>query len=101
MSSGPVILTTPEQLRELVRDAVREELDARERDRKELADSKTSTDWIGLEEAASMIGCVPDYVRRHKGVPVHYVGRKPRFSRTELAAWIRNRPRPASKKKAA
>lgn len=99
--SAAVIVTTPEELARLVRQAVREELEERDRERVAVVEATQASDWIGPAEAATMLGVSRDYMRRVKGVPAHHVGNRIRFSRTELAEWIRSRPPRPSKRKAA
>lgn len=85
--SSRVIVVSVDELAELVRDAVRAEFERRD-------DRPEPCDWIGVPEAAELLGVHPDTVgkmaRKH-GLPVHRVGRKLRFRRSELEAWVESR----------
>lgn len=49
------------------------------------------TDWISKEEAAKIIGVELSYLRRLKGLPRHGTGRRPRYLRSEVDAFVRSR----------
>jgi len=80
--ADPVIVLTPDQLRELVRDAVREALEDRQRDEDALLDE---------EAAAELLACKPSHLRdlrRRHGLPHVKLGpRLVRYRRAELLEW--------------
>lgn len=86
--SAPVIVVSPEELARIVREAVRAELEARS-----TAANEPACEWIGDDDAARILGVKRDTLRKIRGLPVHRVGRRRRYRRAELDAWIaRGRP---------
>lgn len=88
---GPaVIVTTPEQLRELVRDAVREALSvSREHDR-----DREPGEWLDTEAAAALLRVHPRTVAKcvtREGLPARKIGRMYRFKRAEVLLWLEQR----------
>lgn len=92
MSSAVQVVTfTPEQLRELVREAVRAELGGK------APANDTSAAWLNTAQAAKLTGLsvrtLQNYVNDQK-VPYYRDGREPiRFRRNELEAWVAARKR--------
>lgn len=77
-----VVVLTPEQLRELVREAVRDEL----------ASAKPSTSaYLTASDVAKILGCHPKTVciwTRTRGLPAIRRGRDLRFKRDDVTAWM-------------
>lgn len=82
-STTITIAITPEQLAALIADAVHRALDARAAER--------PSDWCDADEAARTLGCSRDYLRRVQGLPRHGSPRAPRYRRSELDAFLRER----------
>ena len=81
--AAAVIVTTPTELRLLIRDAVREEM--------------AKLDGTGFDpvltrlEAAAILKCHPDVVTKRAksgGLPGFKMGREWRFRRSEIEAWM-------------
>lgn len=86
-----VVVVTADELRQLVREAVRAELAAR---------PNVDDDWIDQRTVARMLcvkpATIPGYVKR-EGLPAHRGGRFYTFRRSEVIAWMEARPlRPRS-----
>ena len=80
-----VLVLTPEEVRDLVRKAVREELDAR---------GDLNRDVLTAEEVAALLSVHPKTVTKlvtREGMPAHRLGREYRFSRSEITAWLEER----------
>jgi excisionase family DNA binding protein len=88
-SPGPatIVVVTVDELREVVRDEVRRALAERP---SQPVDALVS-DWIGDDEAARMLGMAKSYLRKVRDLPVHKVGRKRRYRRSEVDAFISKR----------
>ncbi len=83
MAAAPlVIVTTSEELRRIVAEEIRQAF------AQQAPPANDTCDWIDVTAAAVILGCHPGYVRRLKGVPMHRVGTKLRFRRSELEAFI-------------
>lgn len=82
-----VILTTPEELARLIRTAVDEAIEERERARA-ARPTPATTDWIKAPEAATILGVSERWLRSMKDVPVHGSGRQRRYKRSELEAYL-------------
>lgn len=85
MSAAPVIVVSPEELRRIVREAVRAELEAVE----------APPEWLDSAGAAELLGVHVKTVQklvRTQGLPAHRVGEKIlRFSRPALLDWMKRR----------
>lgn len=83
MNAGMVLLT-PDELRELVREAVREIALAPS------AGSSVPSDVLNREQVAKMLSVNPHHVPKlvKQGMPVHMLGKMQRFLRNEVLAWI-------------
>lgn len=46
------------------------------------------SEWIGDDEVAAITGYAVAYVRKLRDLPVHRVGRKRRYRRSEIDAYI-------------
>lgn len=50
--------------------------------------------WISLEDAANHLGVKPitirDWIKKDKGIPAHKIGKKWKFKRSELDAWVKS-----------
>lgn len=89
-----VVTLTTEQLKELLREAVRETVT-----------QNAPKEVLFLDEVAEMLGFNAQTVMRtlvrERGLPVHYITEKaPRFYRAEVLEWFVNQPK-TSKGKAA
>ena len=76
------VTLTVEELRALVRAAVREELSA---------NAPPGADVMTAEEAGKVLRLHPAVVRRYvrtQGLPAHRVGSEYRFRRSEILAWL-------------
>ena len=51
------------------------------------ANGEPSSDWMTQEQACAFLGYTPQHVRRLK-VPHHKRGRRVRYKRSELEAWV-------------
>ncbi len=81
-----VVLLTPEQLRALVAEAVREALDSRE----------AEPELLDREEAARFLRCslgTLDRATREQSLPFLLVGDARRFVKADLIVWGRERAR--------
>ena len=78
-----VIVITPDQLAAVVEAAVARALDERER-----AAPQPAADWLTVEQAAAFLGYRASYLRKRHDIPVHKVGRKRRYRRAELEAFL-------------
>lgn len=87
-----VIVTTPEELRALIRSAVDEAIEERERTRRPTTET---SDWIKAEEAATILGVSREYLPKMKDVPSHGHGRQRRWKRSELEAHMASRGKAA------
>ena len=91
MSELAVTLTV-EQLKELVKESLRAEL--------EKMPLVVPPEVLTLTEAAELLRRHPKIVTklvREDDLPVHYISeREPRFRRSELLAWLDKRPAPKS-----
>lgn len=84
LSGDELVLMRASDLEDLVRRAVRDEI-ARS------APSDPAPEWLDRDGVAALLGYKPAYVSelvRHRGLPCTKVGRKMRFSRREVEAWI-------------
>lgn len=86
--TAPAYTLSVDELRALVRDAVREEL---------AAQSPGGSEILSREKVAKLLGChvrtVSNLVRS-KGLPVAFmVGAQPRFKRAEIERWMQERGR--------
>lgn len=84
LSGAELVLMRAADLEELVRRAVRDEL-ARG------TPPDPASEWLDRDGVAALLGYRPAYVSelvRHRGLPCTKVGRKMRFSRHEVEAWI-------------
>lgn len=81
----PLIVTTPEQLRAIVREEVAAAM----------RDARTETAWLSPEQTACLLGLSNarslSMLRRRDGLPAHPVGKSYRYDRTEVESWIRQR----------
>lgn len=78
-----VVVLTREELVAAMEAAVRRVLDAREQ-----RAPQASAEWMTLEQAAEFLGYRPSYLRKRRDIPVHRVGRKRRYRRSELEAFV-------------
>ncbi len=90
-----VILTTPEELRALIRSAVEEAIEERDRSKNPRSSGAAATDWIKAEDAATILGVTRGYLRHMKNVPSHGKGRQRRWKRSELEAHMAARGKAA------
>jgi excisionase family DNA binding protein len=85
-TGGELVVVSRDDLREMIRDAVREALESGEHD----------AEWLDAAGVAKLVkvhaGSVLRLVKT-RGLPVHYVGRLARFNRAEVLAWMRHGPR--------
>jgi excisionase family DNA binding protein len=81
--SLPMVLLTPEQLREVVSDAVRSALPARA----EPAEAEVMTRLQVAKFLQVNSHQIPVLIRKH-GLPSHHVGSQWRFRRSEVLAWM-------------
>ncbi len=82
--SGPVILTTPEELTRIVRDAVREELATRAPSTNDAA-----SEWIDTRVAADLLGVSTRQIAKMAKagtLPHSNVGRLLKFRRSDVLA---------------
>jgi excisionase family DNA binding protein len=81
----PVIVTTPSELRALIRDAVAAELRA-------ARPAEPPSAYLDLHEVAALLEVHPRTIRnyiRREGFPVHRIGtRTLRFSRADVETWL-------------
>ncbi len=84
---GTIVVVGVRELREIIRDEVQRVLAAHS----ERLDGRAVSEWIGDLEAAQMLGVTKDYLRKIPALPVHKVGRKRRYRRTEVDAFIATR----------
>ena len=80
-----IVVLSQEQLRELLSEAA--ELGAR----RVLEGRENGSEWMDRDGVARMTGYKPTYVSelvRRRGLPCHHVGRKLRFRREEVEAWM-------------
>lgn len=80
-----VVHMTGEQLAELVRDAVRAELERRERD------AGPASEWLDAEQAAGIVKVHPRTIRNlatNGALPGTRVGKQWRFRRADLDAYL-------------
>lgn len=89
-----VIVTTPEELARLIRAAVDQAIEERERARA-ARPTPATTDWIKADEAATILGVTQRWLRKMPGVPVHGSGRQRRYKRSELEAYLEARGKAA------
>ncbi|HLV66283.1 MAG TPA: helix-turn-helix domain-containing protein [Polyangiaceae bacterium] len=89
MSDQLAVTLTTEQLRELIREAVRTELSHQP--------AQTVREVLTLREAAEFLCRTPKVVMqlvRAGSLPAHFISeREPRFKRSELLAWLDTLPR--------
>ena len=82
--SGIVVLT-PDQLREML-------VDAAERGARRVLDEfGVESDWMDKDGVSKMTGYRSAYISelvRRRGLPCHRIGRKMRFCRNEVEAWM-------------
>lgn len=84
---GTIVVASVDELRMIVRDEVQRALaEHNARDANGVA-----CEWIGDVEAAQMLGVTKDYLRKIPTLPVHKVGRKRRYRRSEVDAFIATR----------
>lgn len=79
-----VALLTAEEIRAIVREAVRSELDAAQ-----------AGDILTLEQAAELVKRHPKVLVRYirtMGLPAQRIGRDWRFNRGDLLDWLRKQP---------
>jgi hypothetical protein len=87
-SSPPTfVIVAPADLERMIRDAVLRAL--ADRDVKPANDP--AVDWIDADEAARLLGCCRGYLRRVRGLPRHGSPRSPRYRRSEIEAFLRDR----------
>lgn len=82
-----VILLTAEQLRALVREAVREEMRA-------AAANDAAPEYLTRRQLAELLGCTTASIRNweREGLPVVYAGAgSPRYARAAVTAWLEGR----------
>jgi excisionase family DNA binding protein len=86
-AGATVIVTTREQLEDIVRSAVRAELAARVAEEPE--------EWLDAAGVAAIVGCHPRTVQklaRNEGLPSHRVTAKLlRYRRSEVLRWLEER----------
>lgn len=80
-----LVVIEEDALRALIRDEVGKALASH------APASPSACDWIDATEAARILGCARDYVRRVRGLPRHGSRRAPRYARTEVEAFVRAR----------
>ena len=83
--SGRIVLVEPEQLVELIEDAVRRALD-------EVGNGATP-EWLSSRQTAELIGCHAKTVgrlARSKELQAHRVGRAWRFRRSDVEQYLGN-----------
>ncbi len=83
-----IVVLTAADLEAIVAGAVQRALDERRE-----PPPRVECEWLDLASAAALAGYSPGYFRKLRGVPTHRVGRKLRYHRGELEAWIRSRGR--------
>ena len=89
MRAVTVIVTTPDELRTLVREAVRAELRA--------ATAEPAAEWLDAAAVGAMFGVHPRSVRKLRGLPSHRFGTKLlRYRRDEVLAWANDQGRKVS-----
>lgn len=84
MTSKPIVMLTVDELRAIVAEEVARALADR-------AATSASPDWLGPDAAAEIIGVIPRTLARmahRKEIPASKVGRKLRFRRADLEAWL-------------
>lgn len=86
MKPEDLIVLTPDQLRALVRDAVREGMEAR-------AANDERAEYLTRRQLCALLGCTSASVRNweRQGLPVLYAGASPRYSREAVTAWMESR----------
>ena len=59
-----------------------------------IMEEKTNDKWISIEEAAEYLGIKPVtlrcWIRNGKDVPAQKIGKKWKFKRSELDAWVKS-----------
>lgn len=84
---APMLVTMTEaDLRRVVADEVRRVLEERSANA-----ARPDVDWIDGDEAAQMLGVSRDYLRRVRGLPRYGSPRTPRYRRSEVDAFLRER----------
>lgn len=83
LSTTITIAITPAELARLIDDAVRRALDAHR--------AEPVSEWCDADEAARTIGVSRDYLRRVQGLRRYGSPRAPRYLRTEIDAYLRDR----------
>lgn len=82
-AAGRVVVVGADELKSMIREAVRSALDAA---------SERSDEWLGPDEVASLLGYKRSYVSelvRRRGLPAHRIGnRHLRFRRSEVLEWM-------------
>jgi excisionase family DNA binding protein len=81
--SRPLVVVEADALEAMIERAVRRGVESASR-----AVPAASTEWLDQHGAAKLLGYSTDYLRKRKDVPVHRVGRKRRYSRAALEAWM-------------
>lgn len=82
--SNAMVLLTPDELRALVRDAVRQEIGAHDQ-------VAAIPDVLTREQVADLLQIHKNVVSRYirdKGLPTHRIGGEYRFRRNEVLAWL-------------
>jgi len=82
--SGPLIVTTPEELRELIREAVRAEL-------AESGATDLPSEWVDTATAAEILGRHPKTVARMAKLgqlPAKRLGNQWRYKRVDCLAYL-------------
>lgn len=83
---APLLVTmTESDLRRVIADEVRRALEER------ASEPHVDVDWIDGDEAARMLGVSRDYLRRVRGLPRYGSPRTPRYRRSEVDAFLRER----------
>lgn len=78
-----VVIISRHELAAVVEAAVARVLDARQR-----AEPQPAVEWLTVEQAADILGYRASYLRKRPDIPVHKVGRKRRYRRSELEALL-------------
>jgi len=81
-----LVTMTETDLRRVIADEVRRALETRGNE-----PAAPPVDWIGVDETAALLGVTRDYIRRIRGLPRYGSPRSPRFLRTEVEAFLRDR----------
>ena len=85
LTMSAVLVMTPEQVRDLVRAAVREELAAHQGPERDVLTTEHVAEMLDVH-----VRTVTKLVARD-GLPAHRLGREYRFNRSEVLAWLEER----------